>query len=82
MSIRPTWLASSSVNQRFPSPPVVMNVGNCSVLCVENSVKCPVTVTRPIWSTFSSVNQSAPSGPDVIPHGWLSGVGTAYSASS
>src|SRR2546426_12191308 len=72
-------LPSSSVNQIFPSGPVVMNVGKVVPGPVGNSNTKPDGSIRPTWSTVSSVNQRVPSGNAVMSHGWELGVNPAYS---
>ncbi len=68
---RPIRLPAYSVNQMFPSGPVVIPSGWLpAVIPFEYSVTTPAGVMRPILPA-SSVNQRLPSGPTVIPNGRL-----------
>ena len=66
--IRPMWPSPNcSVNQRFPSGPVVIEVRRASGLIPAlNSVTVPSGVMRPMVLFGDSVNQRFPSGPAAI----------------
>src|ERR1700693_4965925 len=72
--IRPIRLAASSVNQRFPSGPLVIPNGPVGAGS-GNSVIAPAVVMRPIWFASNSVNQRLASGPAVMKRGELDAVG-------
>src|SRR5260370_39881587 len=72
-----TLSATSSVNQRLPSGPVVMPNGLPPD--TGNSVIAPEGVILPIWFTLSSVNHKLPSCPEAIHTAWLPAVGTENS---
>jgi hypothetical protein len=72
--MRPIRLATSSVNQMFPSGPLAIPNGPAGAGS-GNSVIAPAVVTRPIWFASSSVNQRLPSGPAVMKRGELDAVG-------
>src|SRR5262245_20069650 len=75
--MRPIAFAWFSVNQRFPSGPVVMSLGSALRLVVGrgNSVMSPDGVIRPIRSVLDSVNHRLPSGPVVTEAGSADGDG-------
>src|SRR6185312_4004045 len=74
--IRPTLWPAYSVNQRWPSCPVIMPTGWQSRRGNGNARNIPVeTSMRQIWPAPLSQNQSPPSGPKVRIYGWLSGCG-------
>src|SRR6185436_13166518 len=55
-------------NQRFPSVPVVMSIGNALGVGTSNLSNTPeLRSKRQIWLPSTSVNQMFPSGPTVIP---------------
>ena len=74
MVIRPIRLPVSSVNQRFPSGPLVIPNGPLGAGS-GNSVIAPAVVMRPIWFASNSVNQRLASGPTVMKRGELDAVG-------
>ena len=67
--IWPMRLPPNSVNQRFPSGPLVMPSGALPAVGSVNSVITPAGVIRPMRSPPRSVNQRFPSGPLVMPDG-------------
>ncbi len=55
---------TASLNQRFPSGPGVIALGDePAVIPVLNSVTTPAVVTRPTRLPLAPVNQRLPSGP-------------------
>src|SRR6185503_18008266 len=63
--------APYSVNQRFPSEPVVMCMGRAFAVGTLNSVIPPFGNTRVSLLPLNSVNQMLPSGPIVMPNAEL-----------
>src|SRR5262249_39090343 len=75
-------LPASSVNQRFPSGPVVIPLGETFAVGIGISSPAPIppaVVMRAMLLPKYSVNHSRPSGPVVIPRGVLLAVGIGYS---
>src|SRR5260221_413973 len=70
---RPIWLAPDSVNQRFPSGPVVMPAGWPPLVGTENRWTAPAGERRPIWLLVNAVNHRLPSWPITM-------LGTAWRA--
>src|SRR2546427_2874200 len=71
---------SRSVNQRFPSGPVVIPLGPLPGVGIANSASiAPAGLIWPIWLPTSSVNQRLPSGPAAMLAGALPAVVTAKS---
>jgi hypothetical protein len=66
-------LPVSSVNQRLPSPPVVIEVGPLPAV-TGYSEMTPLGVIIPMFDAELSVNQRLPSGPTVMPSGSLPAV--------
>src|SRR5262249_31072080 len=75
----PILLPLCSANQRFPSGPAAMPIGQLPAVGILYSVKTPAVVTFPILFPLHSVNQRLPSAPEVMNTRPLLAVGTVYS---
>src|SRR5262249_38418381 len=63
----PILLPLDSANQRLPSGPAAIPLGELSAVGIPNSLTLPVTVIRPMLFPSISVNQRLPSDAAVIP---------------